>query len=119
MPEQSANNEELTSAELDIRQRRDRDGFLTLELGGELDLSTVDQLDTQLRQLRHESYQVRLDLSQLSFIDSRGLQLIILALEDARRDGWELEVEREVSPQVQCVVNVSGIAPYLWPDKSD
>jgi anti-sigma B factor antagonist len=119
MPEQSANNEELTSAELDIRQRRDRDGFLTLELVGELDLATAESLATRLRQLRHESYQVRLDLSRLSFIDSRGLQLILLALEDARRDGWELEVGREVSPQVENVVSVSGIAPYLWPPKPD
>jgi anti-anti-sigma factor len=119
MAEQSANNEKVVTSELEIRQRRDRDGYLTLVLHGELDIATVDRLETRLRQLRHESYQVRLDLSHLRFIDSRGLRLIILALEDARSSGWELEVGREVSSTVRRIVEVSGTGPFFWPQESD
>ncbi len=119
MAEQNANNEEVVTSELEISQRRDRDGYLTLVLHGELDVATVDRLDTRIRQLRHESYQVRLDLSNLRFVDSRGLRLIILALEDARRSGWDLEVGRELSPTVERVVEVSGTGPFFWPDGQD
>jgi anti-anti-sigma factor len=119
MPEQSADNEELTSAELDIQQRRDRDGWLTLALVGELDLSSVGRLETRLRQLRHESYRVRLDLSELRFIDSRGLQVIILALKEARETGWELDVWHELAPAVQSVVEMSGTTAVLWPREAD
>src|SRR5947209_2395709 len=98
-----------------IEQRRDPGGYLRLVLSGELDLSSVSKLTTALRQLGRETERVRLDLSQLEFLDSSGINALVIGLRDARSDGWHLEVDRRVSPQVERVISISGVGPFLWP----
>ena len=58
---------------------------------------------------------VRLDLSELAFIDSSGIQAVIVALTDARWVGWRLEVAPGVSPSVERAAQIVGIAQVLWP----
>jgi anti-anti-sigma factor len=68
-----------------------------LTLNGELDLATAPRLESCLRQLKDERQSVCLDLSRLEFIDSSGIHLLLSAVEDARRDGWDLWIADEVS----------------------
>ena len=111
-PQQADNSFQIT-------QRQDPDGYLRLILVGELDLGSVPQLTTALRQLRMESEHVRLDLSQLEFLDSSGLSALMVGLRDARQDGWDLEVDPRVSSQVDRVISISGVGPFLWPADVD
>ncbi|HKR98734.1 MAG TPA: STAS domain-containing protein [Candidatus Dormibacteraeota bacterium] len=95
----------------------DADGVLRLSLIGELDLAAAPALQERLRSLKDEGAAVRLDLSRLEFADSSGLRTLISSAEAAQRDGWQLEVDRSVLPQVQRVIDLIGASPYLWPSR--
>jgi anti-anti-sigma regulatory factor len=73
-------------------------------------------LSTRLGELEAAGRPCRLDLLQLNFIDSSGIQALLLALTDARWNGWPLEVAPEVNPTVQRAALIVGIAQVLWPN---
>jgi anti-anti-sigma factor len=100
-----------------IEELRDGDGVLRLAVRGELDLTVAAQLEERLRDLRSEGARVRLDLSRLEFIDSSGLRVVTLAAIDARRDGWDLEVVRELPPTVRRPFELLGMQAALWPEE--
>jgi anti-anti-sigma factor len=98
-----------------MRESHDDDGAVRLTLVGELDIAVADAVQERLRQHRDSGRPVRLDLSELEFIDSSGVQVVVLGLKHARRDGHELEVDRRISPSVERMVELMGIGPHLWP----
>jgi anti-anti-sigma factor len=100
-----------------IEERRDGDGALRLIVHGELDLTVAGQLEARLRDLRREGVPVRLDLSKLEFIDSSGIRVVTLAAMDSRRDGWRLELLRDVSPSVRRPLELLGMESALWPEE--
>jgi anti-sigma B factor antagonist len=77
-------------------QEEDR---VRLLLTGELDIASTPALEDRLSRLRANGLVVRLDLSKLEFIDSTGLRALIWAIDDANRNGWHLQIERNVAPQ--------------------
>lgn len=99
----------------EIRQHHDADGALRVTLIGELDLAVADGLRAQLDWLTRSERRVRLDLSQLDFIDCGGINGILRALAEARRHHWDLEVDRLVSPGVRRIISLEDIAAELWP----
>jgi anti-sigma B factor antagonist len=102
---------------MEISERQDADGALRLTLIGEMDLAVSDRLQARLDQLRPSRRRVRLDLSQLEFIDCTGIRVILNALAQSRRDARELEVSRTVSPSVERVISLADVAPDLWPER--
>ncbi len=95
------------------------EGFrLRLALVGELDVAVVKQLADRLSELRKGGYTVCVDMSRLDFIDSTGLRELINELADARRDGWELEVDDQLTDQVARVIDLVGARSYFWPDQA-
>jgi len=100
-----------------LEERFERDGTLRLMLIGELDLAMIDYLSLRLRELRKCGYPVRLDLTDLQFIDSSGIQEILREVSDARRDGWQLEVDGPMTEQVARTVDLVGARAFLWPDE--
>jgi anti-anti-sigma factor len=102
--------------EFAVRESVDSDGRVRLLLLGELDHATTEDLVQRLEQLKESGSPARLDLSSLEFIDSSGIRSVLVGILDARRDGWELEVDRSVSWQVERVIKVLGIDSVLWPD---
>ena len=90
---------------------------LRLALVGELDIAVVQQLDERLRELRKGGYAISLDLARLEFIDSTGLRELISAFADSRRDGWQLEIEDQLTDQVARVIELVGARSYFWPDE--
>lgn len=94
----------------EILEQRDDGGF-RLSLHGELDFASTPLLDDRLARLRAKKRAVRLDLSKLDFIDSTGLHLLIRALGDARTDGWQLQIEPEVSPTVERLFRLVHFDP--------
>ena len=73
---------------------------LRLSLTGELDLGSVPTLEDRLASLRAIRSPVRLDLSHLEFIDSTGLHLLVRTIGDATIKGWQLQIDRDVAPEV-------------------
>jgi anti-anti-sigma factor len=100
---------------LAIREAVDEDQALRLTLLGDLDLTAAETFSTHLAELKATGRACRLDLSRVTFIDSSGIQALLLALTDARWSGWRLEVARAVSPSVARAAQIVGIAEVLWP----
>lgn len=68
-------------------------GLVRLLLRGELDLSTVSKVEEELRRAESsEPALLVLDLSELNFLDSTGLRLIVTADRRARDSGRRLAV---------------------------
>ena len=68
-------------------------GLVRLLLRGELDLSTVSKVEEELRRAEaSEPTLLVLDLSELNFLDSTGLRLIVTADHRARESGRRLAV---------------------------
>jgi len=102
-----------------VRQRHDADGAVRMTLVGELDLSAAPGLRARLNEARYGRRRVRLDLSELEFIDCSGIRTILDAMAEARRDGGAMEVDRSVSPIVGRLVALGAIAADLWPPEPD
>jgi anti-anti-sigma factor len=102
---------------LRYRHSADVDGALRLTLLGEVDLAMAEELAAHLRDLKRSASRVRVDLSQLRFIDLCGLDVILDAMTEARRTGWQLEVDPEVSPSVLRLIQYVGAARTLWPER--
>ena len=106
----------LAGPSFEIQESVDDDGAARVILVGELDIAVADEVEERLRRLRDSGSRVRLDLSQLDFIDSSGVRAIVLGLKHARQGGHELEVDRQINPTVRRMVDIMGIAPQLWPE---
>ena len=80
----------MTILEVETKQE---DGAVRLSLTGELDLSTVQKVEDELRRVEGEGAEtVVLDLSSLSFLDSTGLRTIVTADQRARQSGRRLAI---------------------------
>ena len=74
-------------------ETEEREGAVHLTLTGELDLSTVDKVEDELRRVEEGGAgTVVLDLSSLSFLDSTGLRTIVTADQRARKSGRRLAI---------------------------
>ena len=98
----------MTVPNFAILERQDGD-WLRLLLTGELDVASVRVLEDRLSGLRDSAVAVRLDLSKLDFIDSGGVHALIRAMNDARANGWQLQIDREVAPQAMRVFEVVAL----------
>jgi anti-sigma B factor antagonist len=88
----------------------EHDGLVTtLRLVGELDASTAPELRTRLAELYDGGRRcVVLDLSQLDFLDSTGLGVLVGALKRFRHDGGELAL-RDPRPTVRKVLALTTL----------
>jgi anti-sigma B factor antagonist len=66
------------------------DGMAQVKVSGELDLLTAPELQAALEPLQAQGAGIELDLSELEFIDSTGVHLVLQTYQASRRDGWEL-----------------------------
>jgi anti-sigma B factor antagonist len=97
----------------------DQDGVLRLALEGELDLLTASALEDRLNQLAAQKRRVRLDLSELQFIDSAGIGALVGALTTAQDNGWALEVIPTFSAQVTRVLSLVGVDRLIRERRTD
>jgi anti-anti-sigma factor len=93
---------------LTVRVEKDGEA-LVIRPVGELDLSTTQTLDTKLRRTIHDATsEVILDLGGLSFIDSSGLRLLVIASAHSQANGDRLRMLRGSAP-VERVIQLSGL----------
>lgn len=84
-----------------------------LRLTGELDLFSAPLVKRRLAQLRAENRAVRLDLSDLGFMDSSGIHLLISAFDGLGEDGWQLEIDPDLSRPVERLFSLAGLDRVL------
>jgi anti-anti-sigma factor len=63
--------------------------------------------------LRLENRPVRIDLSELEFMDSSGIHLLMDELNEASGDGWHLEIDPRLSPRVDRLFKLAGLDRVL------
>lgn len=80
-----------------------------VRLLGELDMSTAPQLREELLRLASDgATMVTVDLSELAFVDSTGLSVLITGLKRLRQQGGELTL-RSPSPGTRRVLEITGL----------
>jgi anti-sigma B factor antagonist len=80
---------------------------------GELDLATVPVLSAQIADLRQAGCRhVIIDLSDLTFMDSTGLCLILECYAESRRDGFTMALLAG-PPAVQHVFDLTDTTAHL------
>ena len=104
----------MAGAEFQIDERTDPDGYVRLVVRGELDVAVADQLGGAVDRLRSQGANVRLDLSQLGFIDSSGLRVLITAKREAVSNGWAFEIDRNVSSPTRRLFELAGVEVFIW-----
>lgn len=85
------------------------EGQYEVRLAGELDMSTAPQLREELLRLASEgAAQVTLDMTDLAFVDSTGLSVLITGLKRFRQDGGDMAL-RSPSPGTLRVLEITGL----------
>ena len=91
---------------------RQLENGVVLELRGELDLATVPIVQREMRQAKGFHDLVVIDLRQVSFMDSAGLQLLLSLQKRMRERGGSLLVVQG-SRQVRRLFELTGIIDQL------
>jgi len=82
----NAGSPDLTGKPAEIQTQQDGDS-VTITVHGEIDLSTADDLDAAIRDAEDtEIGQIVVDLSDLAFLDSSGLSVLLKASVRNRED---------------------------------
>ncbi len=106
------------SAELTIGVEANADTRV-VSLCGELDLANADAFESILRGLEDEGVAILIDLSELEFIDSTGLTVLVGAATRCREDSNRLRM-LPGSAQVQRVFELTGLDKALpFVDRAD
>lgn len=80
-----------------------------VRLLGELDMATADRLRDELARLSGDgAVLVTVDLSDLAFIDSTGLSVLISALKRLRQQGGDMAL-RSPTPGTRKVLEITGL----------
>lgn len=89
------------------------EGAVRLGLSGELDMVTGPQLEAALRRAEGQGAGVVVvDLRELTFMDSTGLNVLLRADVRARDGGWQLRLVRGPGA-IQRVFNIAGLDDRL------
>jgi anti-anti-sigma factor len=81
---------------------------------GELDLAGIGLVDREV-QLAEESdaATIVLDLDELEFLDASGVRLLLHLKARSQQDGGRLRIRRATAPQVQRVLELTGVSDRL------
>jgi anti-sigma B factor antagonist len=98
----------INPGELLVRVSRAEQAY-EVHLHGELDMSTAPKLREELVRLTSDgATAVTVDLSQLVFVDSTGLSVLITALKRLREKGGDLAL-RSPTPPTRRVLEITGL----------
>jgi anti-anti-sigma factor len=85
------------------------DGYVTLRVSGEIDLHTAQSVrDAALAALRQHGATLRIDLREVPFMDSTGLEVLLATRRRAQLEGGSLTLVGP-TPAVRRVIEVTGL----------
>jgi anti-sigma B factor antagonist len=94
--------------------------FVTLHVSGEIDLHTAPSLrEAALAALRQHGTNLRVDLSDVTFMDSTGIEVLLATRRRAQLEGGSLTLCR-LTPAVRRIIEVTGLDRLftIVPDES-
>jgi anti-anti-sigma factor len=99
----------------EMTETRDADGTTRLMLSGELDLTVAGTLNDRIWKLAGAERRLRVDLAEVTFVDSAGISVLVVAARSAPREGWQLQIDPTVTSSVRLALEISGVDSLLWP----
>ena len=102
---------ERSPQQLQITTNHDADGIPHVFVAGEVDMAVADQVGAAVRGHRAGAAQLVLDLSNVTFMDSTGIGLLVRLREEGLAGGWLLSTV--ASPTVWRVVELCGLQDML------
>jgi anti-anti-sigma factor len=114
IPEQSPAERIVELGQLIVRSERDGDTH-TIALSGEMDLSNAGEVERELMHAEAtDARTIVVDLSELSFMDSTGIRLLIAADARSRADSRRLSLTRPPAAvtRVLCIAGVDELLPF-------
>jgi anti-anti-sigma factor len=87
-------------------------GRTTVAVVGEVDLATAGVVADASRDALREG-QVRLDLRDVTFMDSSGVRMLDALVRDCERQGWDLVVASEMRDSVIQILELTGMLDVL------
>ena len=112
--EQSRAEHIIKLGHLAVRSVRD-DDVHTIALVGEMDLANAGDVERELIRVEAtNATEIVVDLSELAFMDSTGIQLLIKAHARSRADGHRLLLIRPPARvfRVLTIAGVDGLLPF-------
>ena len=86
------------------------DGFVTLTVAGEIDLHTAPALrEAALEAVRHNGTTLRLDLGDVTFMDSTGIEVLLATRRRAELEGGSMTLVRPTAA-VRRILEVTGLS---------
>lgn len=114
IPEKSQAERIIDLGQLTVRSERD-DETHTIALSGEMDLSNAGEVERELLHAEAtDAKTVVIDLSELTFMDSTGIRLLIAADARSRADSGRLSLTRPPAAvaRVLCIAGVDELLPF-------
>jgi len=97
---------------MDISKKTEND-VCELSLTGRLDTTTAPQLEEVLKELfAQETKDLVLDMSQLDYISSAGLRVLLFAQKSLNAAGGKLTL-KHVKPEIMEVFEITGFTDIL------
>ncbi len=84
----------------------------TCRVRGEIDAHTAPRLDDAIQQVLAAGPSIELDLTDVSFMDSSGLRIVLAATNTARERGGDVVIANP-SAVVARLIEVSGLVEHL------
>ncbi len=99
--------------DLQITTQPDGPGILRIRVAGEVDMATAPQITDAARDaVTTEVREVRLDLAEVTFLDSTGIRTLLFAQRDAAEQGVLLRVV-DAHHRVVRVLEITGALETL------
>jgi anti-sigma B factor antagonist len=103
-------------------ENADKDGVLVLELKGSLDASSVDQLNTIIKEMSEEkgTYRLVLSLNALEFISSAGWSVLVETSKEMKEKNGDVRLS-EMRQPAQRIFRLMGLEAclQLYPSASE
>jgi stage II sporulation protein AA (anti-sigma F factor antagonist) len=102
----------LDDATFSLAEDVGRDGERVIRLRGELDIESAPDLERVLLRSRPAGQRVVVDLTELKFMDSTGLRVLLRARAAADEGRWEINL-RNVPPTIRRLFDMTGVHAAL------
>lgn len=93
---------------MEVRKLESRDKVTCLKLTGSLDLSGVQQVKAEFARLASDGNPVLLDMSELNFIASCGMQMVLAAVKLMDASGLKMAALNP-QPMVKAAWEIAGM----------